>query len=101
MFLVWNNPNLAETSLAAVNAVYGCPYVAENGYRMDRWDTVTQSNDGNQWGFSWGFSKPVSHLGKLEQDLRASLVPGFIEHDEKPDEFKPEDEIKLEEEDGE
>ena len=42
--LVWNNQGDAAGSLLAINAMYGCPYLAENGYRMDRWDFVVKND---------------------------------------------------------
>jgi len=86
-FLVYNSQKSAEYSLAAVNIAYGCPHRAENGYRMDQWDILAPSNDGN----NWGFVKPVSRLGKTEEDLFSSLHPSFTEHEEKPDHFYPTD----------
>jgi len=92
-FVVWNNQKAAEDSLAAVNAAYGCPYVAENGYRMDQWDNLISSRNGTQCGFY----KPEERLGKEVDDLMAVLVPGFTEYEEKPIEFHPEPEDEGEE----
>ena len=86
-FLVWNNQTDAEASLEAVNYVYECPYVAENGYRMDQWDFVIKSSVSDDHGFF----KPEERLGKQMDDLMPALVPGFIEHAEKPVEFYPDD----------
>ncbi len=86
-FLIWNDQIEAEDSLAAVNAVYGCPYVAENGYRMDLWDTLVLSRDGSQWGFY----KPGVRLGKEMPDLMNGLVGSYSESEEKPPEFYPEE----------
>ena len=85
-FLVWGSQKEAEDSLLAINAMYGCPYLAENGYRMDRWDSVVKGSVGNDHGFH----KPKERLGKKMDDLMPALKPGFIEHDKIPDDFKPE-----------
>ena len=77
-FLVWNNEDDARDSLAAVNAAYGCPYLAKNGYRMARWDFVEESNSND----AYGFYKPGASLGIL-----LALGTGFIEHQKKPVEF--------------
>jgi len=84
-FLTWDNQNDAAGSLVAVNAEYGCPHAAENGYRMDQWDTLVSSNDESRWGFY----RPVSRLGKTIDALFARLTPGFTEHIDKPAEFYP------------
>jgi len=89
-FLVWNSQQDAEDSIDAIGAVYGCPHEAENGYKMDRWDTPIPSRSGDKWGFF----KPEARLGKTEQDLMANVTPGFIEHQEKPEEFYPEEEVE-------
>lgn len=73
--------------MAAVDAVYGCPYTAANGYRMDCWDNLVSSRDGNQWGFF----KPEARLGKEMPDLMDALVSGYVESEEKPPEFYPEE----------
>ena len=87
IFLVWNNQQDAEDSIDAIGAVYGCPYEADNGYRMDCWDNVVSSRNEDQWGFF----KPEARLGKQVNDLMAGVTPGFIEHAEKPIEFYPEE----------
>ena len=87
-FLVWNNQQDAEDSLVALNSMYGCPYLAENGYRMDQWDIVKDSETTD----NHGFTKPQERLGKEMIDLMASLVPGFIEYEEMPEEFELEEE---------
>lgn len=87
-FLTWRDEQLAEDSLAAINTAYGCPYVAENGYRMDRWDFVIPSNDNTDYGFY----KPEERLDQTMDALMPVLMQGFIEHDEMPEDFKPEEE---------
>ncbi len=87
-FLVWPNQKKADASLIAINAIYGCPYVAENGYRMDQWDFVVKANLSDDYGF---FS-PEARLGKKWDDLMAVLSPGFIEYTEEPSAFYSEDE---------
>lgn len=86
-FLIWNNQKDAEDSLTAVNTAYGCPYVADNGYKMDRWDNLSPSRDGSQWGFY----KPDTRLDMQAADLMSVLIPGFVENKDKPAEFYPED----------
>jgi len=90
-FLTWNNQKDVEDSLAAVNGSYGCPYVAENGYRMAWWDNIISSRDGRQWGFF----KPEARLGKEVDALMAALKPKFIEQEEKPAEFYPVEEERV------
>lgn len=85
-FLVWNNKQDGEDSIAAVNAMYGCPYRSENGYRMDQWDFTIKSNIDE----GCGFYKPEERLGMKMDDLMPALVSGFIENNEKPEEFYPE-----------
>jgi len=91
-FLVWDNQKDAEDSLTAINTVYGCPYLAENGYRMDRWDFVVKSKDNNDHGFY----EPEERLGKEMDDLMPVLMPGYTEHEEMPEEFKPEEDDEVE-----
>jgi len=91
-FLVWNNQGDAEDSLTAINTLYGCPYLAENGYRMDRWDFVVKSNTTNDHGFY----KPEERLGMKMDDLMVSITPGFIEHEERPEDFKLEEDDEVE-----
>ena len=93
-FLVFVHPSdskkNAEDSLAAVNAVYGCPLIMENGYRMDRWDVLIQSNDGTQWGFH----TPEARLGKRRGQLMGVISGGFSEFGGMPSSFIPDnDEI--------
>ncbi len=89
-FLTWDNQEDAEACLDAVNATYGCPHVADNGYRMDQWAFVSKSNVTEHHGFV----KPKEHLGMKMTDLMPVLVPGFVEHEVKPDDFNsPEDEV--------
>ena len=87
-FLIWDNQTDAEASLVAVNDVYGCPYVAENGYRMDQWDFVIKSYVSDDHGFF----TPEERLGMEMDDLMLALVPGFTEHEEMPEEFESEEE---------
>lgn len=89
-FLVWESPVVADIqpvtdSLEAVNDIYGCPYVAANGYRMDIWDLVLTSSSGD----AYGFYKPEKRLGKEIVDLMNVMFAGFIEHDKIPAEFVP------------
>jgi len=86
-FLVWGDQQDAEASLAAVNAVYGCPYEAGNGYRMERWDTVIASRNATEWGFF----KPEPRIGKDNNELDQALISGFDEKEGKPEEFYPEE----------
>lgn len=90
-FLVWNNQNDAENSLAAINDKYGCPYRAENGYRMDQWDFSIKSRMSNDYGFS----KPEERLGMEMDDLVPVLMPRFTEHEKMPEEFKDDDDDVL------
>ena len=94
-FLVWDNKNSADDSLNAINAMYGLPFEAANGYRMDRWDFVLPSNTTTDHGFY----KPEERLGKEMDDLMPALMPGFTEHEEMPEEFVPEEEEEEIEED--
>ena len=75
-FLVWENEADSQASLAAVNAKYGCPYVALNGYKMDIWDEMTQSQamDEGVQRENWGWFKPISALGVTQTELMAELV---------------------------
>jgi len=96
-FLVWNNQQDAEDSLAAINTMYGCPYIDENGYRMDQWDIVQTSLTTGDYGFF----KPEERLDHTMDELMPALIVGFVDHNEMPDEFVPEEryegEIPLEE----
>ncbi len=92
IFLTWNNKKDAEDSLAAVNAMYGCPYVATNGYKMDRWDSLVKSYVDEVYGFY----KPEERLGMRMPDLMPNLIPGYVENDRKPTEFYPPDEDEKE-----
>lgn len=87
-FLVWNNENDADDSLVAISDMYGLPFEAENGYKMDQWDVVKGSDPAG----NYGFYKPEERLGKLMGDLMPALMPGFTEHEEIPDAFVPEEE---------
>jgi len=90
-FLVWDNQKDTEDSLTAVNAMYGCPYRAENGYRMDMWDFVVKSNIDDVYGFF----KPEERLSKEMDDLMPALLPGYTEYRELPEEFKSEDDEEI------
>lgn len=87
-FLVWDNEGDADDSLVAINAMYGCPYEAANGYKMDQWDVIKESSTTT----NHGFYKPEERLGKEMGDLMSALMPGFTEEDEMPEEFEPEEE---------
>jgi len=88
-FLVWPNEDHADASMVALNAMYGCPYEDANGYKMDKWDEIKESDPpGN-----YGFYKPEERLGQVMVDLMGVLVGDFAEHDEIPDEFVPEVEV--------
>lgn len=78
----------AEASLAAVNAAYGCPLIAENGYRMGTWDVLIQSNDGTEWGFY----RPKPMLGKTMGQLMRDLRGGYSVRNTKPSQFFPPEE---------
>lgn len=80
-FLTWNNETDANDSIAAVNAAYGCPYVLENGYRMDQWALSTKSDAENKWGFS----EPEVRPGKAMGLLNAALKGGNSRSDKRPD----------------
>lgn len=96
-FLVWEPPVVTDIqpvtdSLEAVNDIYGCPYLDANGYRMDIWDIVLTSSVGD----AYGFYKPEPRLGKDVVDLMAVMFAGYIEHEEIPTEFIPEEETETE-----
>jgi len=90
-FLVFTNPldskKHAEAGIAAVDAMYGCPLILENGYRMDTWDVPIQSNDGTQWGFH----SPEARLGKGRGQLMNTISGGFSEFAGMPASFIPDD----------
>ena len=87
-FLTWDNQTDADSSLAAVNAGYGCEYTGNTGYIMETWDNVTKSNVEEKWGFA----KPEARLGKTIEELEAALVSGYTELDNKPSNWIPEEE---------
>jgi len=88
-FLGWDSREKAADSLASVNAVYGCPYVAENGYRMDRWADIRKI----YLEETYGFSSPESRLGRKMDDLMKDVVPGYQERTYNAgDFFAPEEE---------
>ena len=86
-FLTWNNQSDADTSLAAINIVYGCPI--QNSYKMATWATVTKSEADNKWGFE----KPVAKHGATIEDLEATLVAGYTELTERPVDWITEGEL--------
>lgn len=91
-FLVFTHPlnskQHAEDAVAAVNAVYGCPLILKNGYRMETWDVPIQSNDGTQWGFH----TPEDRFDKNKGQLMSVIGGGFSEFEGMPDEFIPDPE---------
>ena len=64
--------------------MYGCPYVAENGYRMDRWAEIKRPNNED----AYGFFKPDARLGKNVDDLMRVIVPGVTEKPYIPEDFE-------------
>jgi len=96
-FLVWNNESDAQESLVSLDEMYGCPYLAANGYRMDTWDIVIESIPTTN--NNCGFFKPEERLGMGMDDLMPALMPGYIEYAEKPDEFIDKDGPEYEDDD--
>ena len=96
-FLVWNNQQDAEDSLNELNNLYGCPYVLENGYRMDRWDSNTKSDVSEEWGFYSPEIRPGKALGMLMK----SLAPGYIANEKRPDNWVPDEEEEDKDKDEE
>jgi len=90
--LTWDNQQDAEDSLALVNATYGCPYEAENGYRADEWARVIKS----PFEEAYGFFKPEAKLGCDLDGLMAVLVPGFAEKLYKVEDFYLDEDLRLE-----
>lgn len=88
-FLTWNNQADADSSLAAVNAVYGCEYTGNTGYIMETWDNVTKSDAEDKWGFT----EPEAQLGKTVEELEAALTAGYTELDNRPSNWVPQEEI--------
>ncbi len=88
-FLTWNNQVDADTSLEAVNALYGCKYTESSGYIMNEWDDVTKSDAEEKWGFT----KPEALHGKTIEELKAALVSGYTELDNKPSNWIPAEDI--------
>lgn len=86
-FIIWDNHHDCETSLNDINLAYGCPYVLPNGYRMDEWDILTKSDTSNEWGFF----APEYRPGMSVDYLRGLLVQPFLEMDERPVDWLPED----------
>ena len=85
-FLTWDNQEDADTSLAAVNNVYGCEYAEVGGYTMESWSVVTKSDAEDKWGFE----APEAILGKTEEELMAALVIGYTELSDKPSNWSTE-----------
>lgn len=83
-FLEWNNQKDAQDSLDAINQAYGCPFVGDNGYIMERWDLVTESETKGKWG--WNSAE--ARLGKTKEQLAVHLKSGYTEHDKRPDDWK-------------
>ena len=77
-FLTWDNQTAANTSLAVIDGVYGCP--VSNGYTMTTWAIVTKSDAEEKWGFD----KPKAIHGKTIEELEAVLVVGYTELSERP-----------------
>ena len=90
-FLVWDNKIDADASLVNINAMYGCPHTAENGYRMDTWDVVIASVNSD----AWGFFKPEERLGMEIGALMSGLVEGYDEVGGRPIEFFPDVEEEV------
>jgi len=88
-FLSWDSREKALDSLASVNETYGCPYEAENGYKMNSWAYVEKIYHEE----IYGFSKPESRLGRKVDDLMKDVVPGYQERTYNAgDFFAPEEE---------
>lgn len=88
VFLSWESLKDAEDSLARVDAEYGCPYVAENGYRMDSWSEIRSPDN----EVVYGFFKPDARLGRDVADIMDVLVPGYTEKPYRSEDFQgPED----------
>jgi len=86
-FLVWEIQDDADTSLAKINVMYGCPYEDENGYKMDAWDVVIESTNND----AWGFFKPEERLGMVMDDLMPELVGIYDAIEGRPEDFFPDD----------
>ena len=89
-FLFWNNEDDCNDSLFAIDAEYGCPYVLDNGYRMDTWAKPTKADTRNQWGFQ----APDAMPGKSVEALNARLVPGYTRVARKADDWSPPDPVE-------
>ncbi len=77
-FLTWDNQTDADTSLIAIDSVYGCPI--DNGYTMTTWAIVTKSDAEEKWGFD----KPKAIHGKTIEELAIALVLGYTELADRP-----------------
>lgn len=86
-FLTWGNQADADTSLVAVDAIYGCPI--QNDYTMLTWANVTKSDAENKWGFE----KPAAKVGKTIEELEVGLVSGYTELAEVPAGWYPDEGI--------
>lgn len=87
-YLIWNHPTNAETdakdSLEVVDIVYNLPYLDGNGYKMDTWSEVTNSDTNTD---EWGFYKPEPRLGKLLSVLMDVLIGNYNEENDIPDDW--------------
>ena len=68
-FLTFNTEAEADTAMTTINSVYGCPYLHENGYRMDSWSQVRKSTLEDKWGLK----KPRDKLGKTVEEVMADV----------------------------
>jgi len=78
-FLIWSDDDAqtdANASLANLNTEYGCPYEDENGYKMNEWCIVTNSDSEED---DYGFYAPEERLGKTQTVLDACLVGDYTE----------------------
>ena len=74
MILIFDSETDANEALETINTRYGCDYMAENGYRMEVWDTVKKAFNTDKWYFN----KPVARLGKTVDELMEG-IGGFEE----------------------
>lgn len=89
-FLSWTNEDDAKDSLVAIDNELGCPYILDNGYRMDTWGIFSKSNARDEWGFF----KPIDGLSKSIEELMLVVKEGFTEGD-KPYDWNNIDEIEF------
>jgi len=85
-FITWDNQADSDVSLISINSAYGLPDES-NGYKMDEWDFSTSSDD----GLMWGFFKPEARLAKEESELISIMIAGYVEHDDRPEGWFPEE----------